>query len=134
MLKQLIQLLVNQLVPKRAVNEGGGSKLIYGTSSSALGVEDIASEAVKVTLEDRVALFDYVAPYDCLVTVFSLQQVPGVDDHYVYLNLKNRDFRQLVRNHAYNIATTIRVAKGQVVTAGAQGNGNQLIIRKVLPN
>ena len=29
MLKQLIQLLVNQLVPKRAVS-GGGSKLIYG--------------------------------------------------------------------------------------------------------
>lgn len=79
-------------------------------------------------------MFDYVAPYDCLVTVFSLEQVPGVDDHYVYLNLKNRDFRQLVRSHAYNIATTIRVAKGQVVTAGARGNGNQLIIRKVLPN
>ena len=79
-------------------------------------------------------MFDYVAPYDCLVTVFSLEPVPGVDDHYVYLNLKNRDFRQLVRSHAYNIATTIRVAKGQVVTAGARGNGNQLIIRRVLPN
>lgn len=133
MLKKVLQLLCSLFVPKRAVNRGG-SKLIYGTSSSALGVEDIASEAVKVTLEDGFSVFDYVAPYDCLVTVFSLEPVPGVDDHYVYLNLKNRDFRQLVRSHAYNIATTIRVAKGQVVTAGARGNGNQLIIRKVLPN
>lgn len=37
MLKQLIQLLVNQLVPKRAVS-GGGSKLIYGKEAEQFGL------------------------------------------------------------------------------------------------
>lgn len=134
MLKKLMSLLCSLFVPKRAVNLGGGSLTVYGVGAGALGTEDPTSEPVKTMLEDGTVLFDYVAPFDCLVTVFSLEPVPGVDDHYVYLNLKNRDFRQLVRSHAYNIATTIRVAKGQVVTAGARGNGNQLIIRKVLPN
>jgi|GEM_PF-982042 len=135
MLKELASLLCSLFVPKRAVNGGGGdSSTIYGVGAGALGTEDPTSEPIKITLEDGFSVFDYVAPYDCLVTVFSLEPVPGFDDHYVYLNLKNRDFRQLVRSHAYNIATTIRVARGQVVTAGARGNRNQLIIRKVLPN
>lgn len=133
MLKQLIQLLVNQLVPKRAVNEGG-SLTVYGVGAGALGTEDPTSEPVKTTLENGSVAFDYVAPFDCLVTIFSQEPIQGVDDHYVYLSLKSRDFRQLVRSHAYNIATTIRIEKGRTVTVGAKGNGNQLIVRKVLPN
>ena len=134
MLKELASLLCSLFVPRRSVNGGGDSLIIYGVGAAALGAEDPTSEPIKITLENVLAVVDYVAPFDCLVTIFSLEPVQGVDDHYVYLNLKNRYFRQLVRSHAYNIATTIRVAKGQVVTAGARGNGNQLIIRKVLPN
>lgn len=113
---------------------GGGSSTIYGVGAGALGTEDPTSEPVKITLEDGYVVFDYVAPFDCLVTIFSLEPIQGNDDHYVYAQLKERDFRQLIRSHAYNIATTIRLGKGQTATVGARGNGNQLVIRKVLPN
>lgn len=134
MLKELASLLCSLFVPKRAVNGGGDSSTIYGVGAGALGTEDPTSEPIKITLENGLAVVDYVAPFDCLVTIFSLEPVQGVDDHYVYAQLKKRDFRQLIRSHAYNIATTISVEKGQTVTVGARGNGNQLIIRKVLPN
>ena len=117
-----------------ALLTGGGSLTVYGVGAGALGTEDPTSEPVTITLEDSYVVFDYVAPFDCLATVFSLEPVQGVDDHYVYAQLKQRDFRQLIRSHAYNIATTISVGKGQTVTVGVRGNGNQLIIRKVLPN
>lgn len=113
---------------------GGDSSTIYGVGAGALGTEDPTSEPIKITLENGFAVVDYVAPFDCLVTILSLEAVQGVDDHYVYAQLKKRDFRQLIRSHAYNIATTISVEKGQTVTVGARGNRNQLIIRKVLPN
>lgn len=134
MLKNLMSLLCSLFVPKRAVIGGRGSSTVYGVGAGALGTEDPTSEPIKITLQNDRAVFDYVAPFDCLVTISSLEPAPGADGHFVYAQLKRRDFRQLIRSPVYNIATTISAAKGQTVTVGAMGNGNKLIIRKVLPN
>lgn len=134
MLKQLIQLLVNQLVPKRAVSSGGGSLTVYGSSAGALGVENPNAQTITIELEDGITSLSYVAPFDCIVTIYSLIQEDGVDDHYVDVFLANTFYQQIVRDPRYNIATSIRAAKGQTVIVGARGKGNRAVIRPVLPN
>lgn len=68
MLKQLIQLLVNQLVPKRAVSEGGGT--IYGKRPSELGISDCLTGAVVVQTSTSTGYFEYVAPSDGIAWVY----------------------------------------------------------------
>lgn len=67
MLKQLIQLLVNQLVPKRAVSGGG---TIYGKKPSELGISDCLTGAVVVQTSTSTGYFEYVAPSDGIAWVY----------------------------------------------------------------
>lgn len=134
MLKELSSLLCSLFVPRRSVNGGGGSLTVYGSSAGALGVENPNAQTITIELEDGITSLSYVAPFDCIVTIYSLIQEDGVDDHYVDVFLANTFYQQIVRDPRYNIATSIRAAKGQTVIVGARGKGNRAVIRPVLPN
>ena len=112
---------------------GGGSLTVYGSSAGALGVENPNAQTITIELEDGITSLSYVAPFDCIVTIYSLIQEDGVDDHYVDVFLANTFYQQIVRDPRYNIATSIRAAKGQTVIVGVRGKGNRAVIRSVLP-
>lgn len=110
MLKQLIQLLVNQLVPKRAVSGGG---TIYGKRPSELSISDCLTGAVAVQTATSTGYFEYVAPADGIAWVYGSSAAfvgtrpAGMTDYWT----------SLVRNSAegLNIAVYQYFKKGQKI-------------------
>lgn len=109
MLKQLIQLLVNQLVPKRAVNGGG---TIYGKRPSELGISDCITGAVVVQTATYTGYFEYVTPADGIAWCY------GTQAYFVGIRAEGlTDWPTLVRcpNTGQNIAVYQYFKKGQKI-------------------
>jgi|GEM_PF-6397133 len=110
MLKQLIQLLVNQLVPKRAVIGGGCS--IYGRRPSELGISDCITGAVVVQTATSTGYFEYVTPADGIAWCY------GTQANFVGIRADGlTDWPTLVRhpNTGQNIAVYQYFKKGQKI-------------------
>lgn len=109
MLKQLIQLLVNQLVPKRAVSGGG---IIYGKRPSELGISDCLTGAVVVQTSTSTGYFEYVVPADGVAWVYGTQAT------FVGIRAAgNSDWPTLVRypDPGFNISAYQYFKKGQKI-------------------
>lgn len=134
MLKQLIQLLVNQLVPKRAVN-GEGSKLIYGAEATEFGLPDWDNPVVIPLPDGDTKKHAYVATSACLVVLnvndgFS----SSANSTYSLLDVKNT-YISLVRSYQYNNAVNCFLKKGDTVTFQWSGSGVKAkVFPLVLPN
>lgn len=110
MLKQLIQLLVNQHVPKRAVSVGGGT--IYGKRPSELGISDCLTGAVVVHTSTSTGYFEYVVPADGVAWVYGAQAT------FVGIRATgNSDWPTLVRypDPGFNISAYQYFKKGQTI-------------------
>ncbi|WP_302404234.1 hypothetical protein [Parasutterella excrementihominis] len=130
MLKQLIQLLVNQLVPKRAVS-GGGSKLIYGKEAEQFGLPVWPSPTVINLPDEPEKSPTYVATTPCLVCLYVENTVGSVD--HIGLSAGG-NFITLIRRSAFNGAVYIYAKKGDTVIASYKGTTAQLrIYPLVLP-
>ena len=134
MLKQLIQLLVNQLVPKRAVN-GGGSKLIYGAEATEFGLPDWDNPVVIPLPDGDPKRQAYVATSACLVVLKVNSGFPSAENtSYSLLEVKNT-YISLVRSYQYNNAVNCFLKKGDTVTFQWSGSGVEAkVYPLVLPN
>lgn len=133
MLKNLMSLFCGLFVPKRVINEGG--KLIYGVDASSLGcLGNVNSPIQTINLPDALnaeANFTYVAPYDCVVSLY----VNSYCRHVAFV-YRARLFK-LVRstgNPETNLAVSMRFSKGQEFSVRYSGAGVTLCIYTVLPN
>lgn len=134
MLKQLIQLLVNQLVPKRAVN-GGGSKLIYGAEATVFGLPDWDNPTVIQLPSGDIVQQVYVATSSCFLVLSVLDSVtPGADTTYSLIDIKS-NYVTLVRSYRYNNAVNCYLKKGDAVTLQWSGGGAKALVYPLnLPN
>lgn len=134
MLKQLIQLLVNQLVPKRAVS-GGGGKLIYGAEADRLSLPNWSNPTVIPLSTGDGLQQTYVAPFACfLVLGVNDSTQPGADTTYSLINIASH-YVTLVRSYRYNNAVNCFLKKGDVVTLQWSGSGVRALVYPLnLPN
>lgn len=134
MLKQLIQLLVNQLVPKRAVN-GGGSKLIYGAEATEFGLPDWDNPTVIPLPTGDTMSQVYVATSSCFIVLGVEDSVtPGAADTYSLIEIKSI-FVTLVRSHHFNNAVNCFLKKGDTVNLQWTGSGAKALVYPLkLPN
>lgn len=132
MLKQFIQLVVNQLVPKRAVT-GGGSKLIYGKEAGQFGLPVWPSPKV-VNLPDSDAGYqDYIATEPCLVCLYAANSPDGVENGHIALSAGGH-FISLIRRKRYNGGAFCYAKKGDSIGVSYAGTGVYLYIHPlVLP-
>lgn len=134
MLKQLIQLLVNQLVPKRAVN-GGGSKLIYGAEATEFGLPDWDNPTVITLSSGGLVQQVYVATSSCFIVLGVLDSVTtGANTTYSLIEIKS-NYVTLVRSYRYNNAVNCFLKKGDTVTLQWSGSGARALVYPLkLPN
>lgn len=133
MLKELASLLCSLFVPKRAVNYWGG-KLIYGCSAGSIGCIG-AEEASLIPLPDPAGvegLYNFVAPYDCIVVAIDSNSSVTQENRYLALSYNNM-FLSVIRTNIFNLATSFRLAKGQSISVHYLGANVVLATLPVLP-
>lgn len=134
MLKQLIQLLVNQLVPKRAVSGEVGSKLIYGAEATEFGLPDWDSPTVIPLPTGSSAQQVYVATSSCFIVLGVEDGVTSASDTYSLIEIKS-NYVTLVRSYQYNNAVNCYLKKGDTVTLKWSGSGAKALVYPLnLPN
>ena len=135
MLKKLMSLLCSLFVPKRAVNVGGGSKLIYGAEATEFGLPDWDNPTVITLHSGDVERQVYVATSSCFLVLSVKDSVtPGADTTYSLIDIKS-NFVTLVRSYRYNNAVNCYLKKGDTVTLQWSGSGARALVYPLnLPN
>ena len=134
MLKKLMSLLCSLFVPKRAVNGGGGSKLIYGAEATEFGLPDWDNPTVQLP-SGEIVQKPYVATSSCFIVLSVLDSItPGTDTTYSLIDIKS-NYVTLVRSYRYNNAVNCYLKKGDTVTLQWSGDGAKALIYPLkLPN
>ena len=135
MLKKLMSLLCSLFVPKRAVNGGRGSKLIYGAEATEFGLPDWDNPVV-IPLPDGDAKEQaYVTTSACLVVLYVNDGfLSSKNTTYSLLEVK-KTFISLVRSYQHNNAVNCFLKKGDTVTFQWSGSGVEAkVYPLVLPN
>lgn len=133
MLKNLMSLFCGLFVPKRVIN--GGDKLIYGVDASSLGcVGNVNSPIQTINLPDALNTegnLTYVAPYDCVVSLYVNSYCP-----YVGIVYRGRFFTlsRTTGTPEDNLSVSMRFSKGQEFDLRYSGTDASLSIHTVLPN